>query len=111
MVNPNDLYRHYCESDLTREPIHLPRKELRLLRNTQTESQILKISIFGDFLMPESRMLPVDLPKFKVSKLDKSISQQSRNMFLEPFLYTYNWHRPHRGINGLSPVCRLEKDR
>ena len=32
-------------------------------------------------------------------------------MYLEPFLHLYNWHRPHRGINGLSPVCRLEKDR
>ena len=38
-------------------------------------------------------------------------SSEQRNMYLEPFLHMYNWHRPHRGINGLSPVCRLEKDR
>ena len=34
-------------------------------------------------------------------------SSEQRNMFLEPFLHMYNWHRPHRGINGLSPVKRL----
>ncbi len=38
-------------------------------------------------------------------------SSVQRNMFLEPFLHMYNWHRPHRGINGFSPVCRLEKNR
>ena len=38
-------------------------------------------------------------------------SSEQRNMYLEPFLHMYNWHRPHRGINVLSPVCRLEKDR
>ena len=34
-------------------------------------------------------------------------SSAERNMFLEPFLHKYNWHRPHRGLKGLSPVCRL----
>ena len=38
-------------------------------------------------------------------------SSEQRNMFLEPFLHMYNWYRPHRGINGFSPVCRLEKNR
>ena len=38
-------------------------------------------------------------------------STEQRNMFLDPFLQMYNGHRPHRGINGFSPVCRLEKNR
>ena len=38
-------------------------------------------------------------------------SSDQRNMFLDPFLHMYNWHRPHRGINGFSPVCRLVKNR
>ena len=36
-------------------------------------------------------------------------SSDQRNMFLESFLHMYNWHRPHRGINRVSPVCRLVK--
>ena len=38
-------------------------------------------------------------------------SSVQRNLFLESFLHMYNWHRPHRGINGFSPVCRLGKNR
>ena len=38
-------------------------------------------------------------------------SSEQRNLFLEPFLHMYNWHRPHRGINGFAPVCRLEQNR
>ena len=34
-------------------------------------------------------------------------SSEQRNLFLEPFLHKYNWHRPNRGINGFAPVCRL----
>ena len=33
-------------------------------------------------------------------------SSVQRNMFLETFLHMYNWQRPHRGINGFSPVRR-----
>ena len=51
---------------------------MRLLRNTQTESQNPEISSFRWFLVPKSHILPVNLSKFKVSKRHKSISQQSR---------------------------------
>ena len=37
-------------------------------------------------------------------------SSEQRNMFLEPFLHMYKWHRLHRGIKGFSLVCRLEKN-
>ena len=36
-------------------------------------------------------------------------SSEQRNMFLEPFLHMYNWHRPHSGIDGKSPIRRLYK--
>ena len=48
----------------------------RLLRNTPTDSQILKISDFWLFSLLISRILQVDPSKFKVSKRDNSISQQ-----------------------------------
>ena len=38
-------------------------------------------------------------------------SSEQRNMFLDLFLHMYNRHRPHRGINGFSPFCRLVKNR
>ena len=32
----------------------------------------------------------------------KSFDQ--RNMFLESFRHMYNWHRPHRGKDRISPI-------
>lgn len=37
-------------------------------------------------------------------------SSPQRNMFLELFLHMYWLHRPHRDINGRSPVGRLYKN-
>ena len=31
-------------------------------------------------------------------------------MFLGPFLHMYKLRRPHGGINGFSPVCKLVKN-
>ncbi len=38
-------------------------------------------------------------------------SSVQRNLVLEPFLHMYNWHRPHRGINGFSPGEKPQQSR
>ena len=63
---------------------------MRLLRNTQTESQNLEISSFWWFLVPKSHILPVNLSKFKVSKRHKSISQQSQ--YKAMVIFTDDWN-------------------
>ncbi len=34
-------------------------------------------------------------------------SSQDRSAELLPFLHHYNYHRPHFGINGKTPISRL----
>ena len=53
------------------------------------------------------RLIQTLLSKWAYVRTYKSSEQ--RNMFLEPFLHMYNWHRPHSGITGKTPVRRLYK--
>ena len=34
-----------------------------------------------------------------------------RTAMLERWMHHYNWHRPHHGINGLTPISRLAQSR
>ncbi len=34
-----------------------------------------------------------------------------RTAMLERWIHHYNWHRPHHGINGLTPISRLAQSR
>ena len=34
-----------------------------------------------------------------------------RTAMLERWIHHYNWHRPHQGIKGLTPVSRLSQSR
>jgi transposase InsO family protein len=34
-----------------------------------------------------------------------------RSAMLERWIHHYNWHRPHQGINGLTPASRLARSR
>lgn len=37
-------------------------------------------------------------------------NSQQRGAALNPWLHTYNYHRPHQGIRGASPISRLKPD-
>jgi len=39
------------------------------------------------------------------------VHSRERTTMLERWIHHYNWHRPHQGINGLTPVSRLSQSR